>query len=87
VSSPLRLSGTAMTFEATIQIEIVDNSGAIIYEDFATAIVDEGFRGTFDLEIPFELTRDGFGSVIVYELSAEDGSRINVVEIPVDFRH
>jgi germination protein M len=87
VSSPLRLTGTAMTFEATIQIEIVDNSGQIIYEDFATAEVGTGFRGPFDLTIPFELTREGFGAVIVYEESARDGSRINLIEIPVDFRH
>lgn len=86
VTSPLRLAGSAMTFEATFQYEIVDNSGEIILEDFATSVGETGLRGEFDFEVPFELTREGFGSVIVYEESARDGSRVNVVEIPVDFR-
>jgi germination protein M len=87
VSSPLRLVGTSNTFEATMQIEIVDNSGLIVYEGFTTATSGTGERGDFDTTIEFELSREGFGSIILFELSARDGSRINIVEIPVDFRN
>ena len=82
VESPLRLRGTANTFEATFQITLVDWDGRIIHEQFATATSGTGTRGTFDVTIPFAVDRKG-GAVIVYELSAKDGSKINLIEIPV----
>ena len=82
VQSPLRLQGTANTFEANFQITLVDWDGRIIHEQFATATSGTGTRGTFDVTIPFEVDRAG-GAVIVYELSAKDGSTINLVEIPL----
>jgi germination protein M len=85
VASPLRLRGTANTFEATFQITLVDWDGRIIHEQFATATSGTGTRGTFDVTIPFEVDRDG-GAVIVYELSAKDGSKINVIEIPLQLQ-
>ena len=82
VESPLRLRGTANTFEATFQITLVDWDGLIVHEQFATATSGTGTRGTFDVTIPFDVDRPG-GAVIVYELSAKDGSRINLIEIPL----
>ncbi len=85
VESPLRLRGTANTFEATFQITLVDWDGRIIHEQFATATSGTGTRGTFDVTIAFDVGREG-GAVIVYELSAEDGSKINLVEIPLQLQ-
>ncbi len=82
VASPLRLVGTANTFEANFQIELVDWDGRIIHEQFATATSGSGTRGTFDVTIPFDVDLEG-GAVIVLERSAKDGSRINLVEIPL----
>jgi germination protein M len=82
VASPLRLRGTANTFEATFQITLVDWDGRIIHEQFATATSGTGERGTFDVTIPFTVDLKG-GAVIVYELSAKDGSRIHLIEIPL----
>lgn len=84
VDNPLRAVGTANTFEATFQYELADTDGRIVDQGFVTATSGSGERGTFDFttneyEIPF----DGVGALFVYELSAEDGSRINLVEIPV----
>jgi germination protein M len=84
VASPVHAFGTANTFEATFSYELTDTDGRIVDEDFVTATSGTGTRGTFEFttdtyEIPF----DGIGSLIVFELSAEDGSRINLVEIPV----
>ena len=78
------MTGTANTFEATFHYELTDTDGRIVDENFVTATSGTGTRGTFDFttdeyEIPF----DGVGSLIVFERSAEDGSRMNVVEIPV----
>lgn len=83
VRSPVRLTGTANTFEATFMITITDWDGRIVYEDFATATSGSGTRGTFDVTVPFEVEQAGMGAIIVWEESAKDGSQINVVEIPV----
>jgi germination protein M len=80
VSSPLRVTGTANTFEATFNYELMDSSGKVVDENFVTATSGTGTRGTFDFTTkPF----DDLGSLVVFERSAEDGSRINVVEIPL----
>ena len=46
-----------------------------------TATSGTGTRGTFEFTVPFEF--DGVGELIVFESSAKDGSRINLVEIPL----
>ena len=85
VSSPLHLTGTANTFEATFQYTVADWDGKIIAEHFVTATCGTGCRGTFDESIPFEWTGEPRGSLIVFESSAEDGQPIDVVEIPLAF--
>lgn len=85
VSSPLRVTGTANTFEAVFQLNVVDNSGLILYDEPVMATSGTGTRGTFDVTVEFDLERAGAGSIIVFELSAQDGSQINVVEVPVTF--
>lgn len=82
VTSPLRLHGTSTTFEATFMYELADSDGRIVAKDFVTATTGNGERGTFDVEIPFDVDRPG-GALIVYEASAEDNSRLHLVEIPL----
>jgi hypothetical protein len=84
VGSPLRVTGTANTFEANFEYELTDTDGRIVDETFVTATSGSGTRGTFDFttdeyEVPFA----GVGALIVFERSAKDGSRINLVEIPL----
>ena len=84
VTSPLHVFGTANTFEATFSYEVTDTDGRIVDEDFVTATSGTGTRGTFEFTTDeFEVPFDGVGSLIVFELSAADGSRINLVEIPL----
>lgn len=83
VSSPLRIFGTANTFEATFNVEVVDEKGRVLGKRFVTATSGSGTRGTFDAEVPFRASGAGPGKLRVFELSAEDGSRIHEVEIPL----
>jgi len=83
VSSPLRMAGTANTFEATFDYELKDASGTVLKKSFVTASSGSGVRGTFDVTVPFTVSSAGDGTLTVYESSAKDGSRINVVDIPV----
>lgn len=83
VHTPLRISGTANTFEATFNVEVVDDQGNVLGKRFVTATSGSGTRGTFDAEVPLPSTYVGPGSLVVFELSAEDGSRIHEVKIPL----
>ena len=84
VASPLRVNGTANTFEATLNLRLVAEDGTVLHDDFATATSGTGTRGTFDVTIEFDA--EGPATLVAYEHSAEDGSEINVVEIPVELR-
>src|SRR3954454_14622957 len=82
VSAPLRLWGTANTFEATFEYDLLDPSGKVLSHHFVTATSGTGTRGTYDVTIPFEAP-NGLGKLEVYESSAADGSKIHIVEIPL----
>jgi Immunoglobulin-like domain of bacterial spore germination/Sporulation and spore germination len=84
VSSPLLISGTANTFEATFQVEILDGDGRVVGKRFVTATSGSGTRGTFQAKVPFRVAQKGPGKLVVYELSAEDGTRMHEVEIPLE---
>ena len=83
VSSPLRVTGTANTFEATFQYELAAASGKILAKHFVTASSGNGVRGTFDVKVPFTVTAAGPGTLTVYENSAANGKRVNQVVLPV----
>jgi hypothetical protein len=76
-------TGTANTFEATFNYELQDRSGEVLSKDFVTATSGSGTRGTFRFRVPYELARPGDGKLVVFELSAANGSRINEHEIPL----
>ena len=84
LSSPIHATGTANTFEATFQYEVVGPDGKILDKNFVTATSGSGQRGTFDFTTkPYEATGDG--ALVVYELSAKNGARIHETRIPVHF--
>ena len=82
VSAPMRLTGTANTFEATFEYDVLDPAGKVLSHDFVTATSGSGTRGTFDVRVPFEAP-NGIAKLVVYERSAADGSKTHVVEIPL----
>jgi hypothetical protein len=84
VSSPLTIEGTANTFEATFMVDLrAHGDTKPLYSNFATATSGSGTRGTFEESIDFHVDRERPGTLVVYERSAEDGSVVNKVEIPV----
>ena len=80
VTSPLRATGTANTFEANFQYELLDADGEVVDENFVTATSGTGTRGTFDFTTG---AFDEVSALVVFETSAEDGSRMREVEIPL----
>lgn len=84
VSSPVTISGTANVFEATVSIRILDGDGNLLAETFTTATCGTGCRGDYSKRVRFDAAGDR-GVIEVFESSAEDGSDLHVVSIPVDF--
>jgi hypothetical protein len=83
VSNPIRATGTANTFEATFDYEVVDPSGKVVDKNFVTATSGTGTRGTFDFTTKPYTGKAGEGALVVFETSAKDGSRTKEVRIPV----
>ena len=82
VTSPIRLRGTANVFEATVSIDVKDETGKVVLRTFTTATSGTGTRGTFDTTLALA-GREGKVIVVTYESSAKDGRPLHVVEVPL----
>jgi hypothetical protein len=82
VTSPLHVTGTANTFEATFNYRLENASGKLLAKHFVTATSGTGTRGTFDFSVPFTVDSAQEGTLAVFELSADDGSVIHERRIP-----
>lgn len=83
VTSPVQLTGTANTFEATFMVEVLDRDGTSLSRKFVTATSGTGTRGTFATEIGYETADAQPGTIYVYESSAEDGRPLHEARVPV----
>ena len=83
--SPIVMTGTANVFEATVSYELtLDEKGhEVLFESFTTATCGSGCRGEFSDEIPFEVDEPTDATLRVFEVSAEDGSRLHEVILPI----
>ena len=89
VTNPLVIRGESNTFEGTVRYAITTGSGdgVLLTEGFTTATAGMGIWGSF--EVTVDLTdfasdyQAGPGSVVMWEDSPRDGSRLNVVEVPI----
>lgn len=80
------VTGEARVFEATIQYEVEDGH-FILLEGFETASESAPGWGTFtiNINIPEEnLPINGMLRLFLFEESAEDGSRLNELPIPLE---
>lgn len=82
VTSPVRISGNANVFEATVSIEILvgDETAAAT---FVTATCGTGCRGTYSKNVRFQFPEETEALIRVFESSAQDGAPIHVVSVPV----
>ena len=80
------MAGRANTFEATVNFEVVDRDGEVLVDElFTTATSGTGTPGDFaeTIELPTDVVAGDEIVLLAFERSAEDGERINVVEIPL----
>ncbi len=86
LSSPFTLTGTARVFEGSFTARLLDSSGRRIVNVTVQATRGAPGRGSFRRSIAFS-TSATRGTLVVYSQSMEDGSRQNLVSIPVTFAH
>ena len=82
VTSPIRVTGTANVFEATVSFEVRNEAGGVVMRGFTTATSGTGTRGTFEAELAVPAL-EGPATIVAFEASAEDGRPLHVVEVPV----
>ena len=81
VSNPFEVTGIANTFEANVQYRLVGTDGTVLDEGFTTATAGTGTWGDFGFDSSFDAV--GEGTLEVFEESAQDGSVINLYEVPL----
>jgi len=82
VGAQLVVRGTANVFEARLDVDLVRPDGTRLAHRAVSASAGTGTRGTFSLRIATTHAPRRF-TVVVYSLSAKDGSRIHLVEVPL----
>jgi germination protein M len=84
VSDQIRVAGRSNTFEAALYFEVQDTEGNVVVEEtYAMATSGTGTPGDFDetLDLPADTPSEIV--LLAYELSARDGSREGISEIPL----
>jgi hypothetical protein len=82
VGNPIRVRGVAAVFEAQFNWALANWDGLVIVE--GTAMSDNGMGwGSFDFTIPYGVDSRQFGSLILFDYSAQDGTQENVREHPI----
>jgi hypothetical protein len=82
VTSPLLITGLARVFEAQFNVTLYGELGGVIAE--TTGMAEQGQElSPFEVELTFAVGREQPACLWVFALSAEDGSRIDVVQVPI----
>ncbi|MFC5291303.1 GerMN domain-containing protein [Actinokineospora guangxiensis] len=83
VGSPMRVCGTANTFEAVFHLDVRDSTGRTVTTARVQATSGTGTRGTFDVTVRFTGAKPGLGTVIAWYASPRDGARVEVATVPI----
>lgn len=73
-------------FEATVSFRLRDSNGNILAQGFTMATNGAPERGEFSAELIFDSASAGKGQIEVFEVSMKDGSDINKVIIPIEWK-
>jgi germination protein M len=76
--NPIHVTGSADVFEAAFRVAVLDGSGKVLADQQVMATCGTGCRGTFDTSVAYTIAKAQYGTLRVYEPSAQDGSPQNV---------
>jgi len=84
VRTPVRVWGSANTFEGTLRLKLTDAAGHTAADVRATASSGSGTRGTFDVTVPYRAARSGAGTLTAYWNSPKDGRAVIADTVPLN---
>lgn len=82
-AGPLAVAGSANVFEGVLQLELRTTAGTVLVVRRVQATSGSGTRGTFRASLPFTVTAPTSAVLTGFVYSAKDGSRQDVVSLPV----
>jgi sporulation and spore germination protein/immunoglobulin-like protein involved in spore germination len=84
VENGITVSGSANVFEANVTVRVLDAGGTELARDFTTATCGTGCRGTFSIDMDFEVTHEQAGTIVISDDDAAGtGKPPHEVRIPV----
>jgi len=81
--SPVGVSGRANVAGGEVTITLLADDGTPLASTRTKVSCGSDCRGTYSADVAFFVEERVAGTVAVFEVSAEDGSAVNVVSIPV----
>jgi germination protein M len=75
VGNPVQVSGTANVFEANVTVVVLDEAGKEVGRTFTTATCGSGCRGAFSVAVPYEVSRQQSGTILVQDDDAAGTGR------------
>lgn len=86
IKSPFVLKGTARVFEAMVAYRVKDASGNVLAKGFTMASEGAPGRGDFEASVDFKPAGPGKGHIEVFWSSPKDGSDLDTVVVPVEWK-
>jgi hypothetical protein len=83
VSTPIHIEGTATVFEGTVSVVLTDREGNELTTKSLQASCGNGCRGRFSGNIGVPGGFAGSAMLRLFETSAEDGSPLHEVDVPL----
>jgi hypothetical protein len=74
IGNPAHVTGSADVFEASFRVAILDGAGKVLADQQVMATCGTGCRGTFDVTVPYDVSKAQYGTLRVYDPSERDGS-------------
>ncbi len=78
-----QVTGTANVFEAMLAVQVLDANGEVVHEEPVMATCGSGCWGSFTVELDPSLITPGESSIRLFTYSAEDGSPIDAITVPI----
>jgi hypothetical protein len=81
--NPAKVTGVANVFEATFRVQIKDANGKVLADQQVMASCGTGCWGDFSTSVGYTVSKAQWGTLRVFDLSAKDGTPVDVTEYPV----
>jgi germination protein M len=81
--NPVKVNGMANVFEATFRVQVKDANGKVVADQQVMASCGTGCWGNFSTSVAYTVGKAQWGTLRVFDLSAKDGTPVDVTEYPV----